>query len=969
MSYTFLMTGSVERIPHDEVFGVLARAGFSCCSLGKSTSAGCEGTKARMMRRTAWVAVISVVLWLLLSSSVQAVFFDDFDSYADGDLQTVSGGIWVKESGSYVYPLQIGTIDGSKKAYMTAEYDNSQPRFDHYAPASNVGMPNGGADYTVSVDLAFDASEHGLGNDATMGVIARRQSAPFDYVYAQIYFQDVDVVSGMTTLYLFTSGGSYFWASGVSLSTLENNSGSISMTLDGAAVHVQATWNSVGTKTADFTVSGHLLNPGPAGIISRDRQGTNYYYVSGAFDNFSVDHETTVYESSVRLWPRGDSCYLCAETSMPMWPEFPTESLSLSKPLVLTAEMPAGFQIETFGVSTSFALHPKPLIVPTSIESSTINDRVVYEVHLPIPPTSGSVRPALLVHPGNHPPGEYEARLGLRTEEGYDIWQDSTAVLDVLGKLAGRLPQRLQIAVCDYAGYENALFKQAIADAVLDSGINSIWNMHYYDMLDTVAQQVRPEGVKAGWLWFWRDYRTTITDEYPQARELNAAGVPEPDSLCYTWCIQNPNEVVPFLADVIQGMNTPDKYDIIINDNEETAISSDHSTVYGDLYTPITLDTFRAQAGIAPHIELTPEIIAADYPDQWVAFRCWQSAQMALLLSEAIELADPDMLYGYYSGYEYTGQYEGFSRETYSTDWTLLPGAGLHFGSAGYYGGVNDIASTANALGDIPFIPGEMFFLNFLDQTGTMPDPDGFAFKLMRSAIYGGGRGGVMVWYLQVLDAAGFSAIRTVSSVLAEIEDVLIDGVRCDDAIMISPELDLDSVFAYETDARRIVMVFNSTGQSKQGSLNSQAAITEPDTFELPCGAWLGGASNLPVDLDPYTFTVFVTQKRADVNLDGLTNGHDYDACQANQGMLNPLFTDGDVDHDSDVDGDDLALIYEQRPASCLETGGTVLAGDISGDSGEPDCVVDWFDLGAFCRQWGQCVEPSDPNCSTPWIP
>ena len=261
-------------------------------------------SKEYVVRLETLAMVICAVLGLLFIP-LQAAFFDDFNSYADGDLETVSGGIWIKEAGSYVYPLQIGTIDGSKKAYMTAEYHSSQPRFDHYVATSNAGMPNGGADYTVSVDLDFDESAYGLDNNATMGVIARRQSDPFDYVYAQISFQDVDLGSGTATLYLFTTGGSFLWASNVPLSTLENNSGSIAMTLAGENVHVAAGWDSVGSKLVEFTVSGDLLNAGPAGVIARDRQGTNYYYVTGAFDNFRVDPEPPLPASCADSIARG----------------------------------------------------------------------------------------------------------------------------------------------------------------------------------------------------------------------------------------------------------------------------------------------------------------------------------------------------------------------------------------------------------------------------------------------------------------------------------------------------------------------------------------------------------------------------------------------------------------------------------------------------------------------------------------
>ncbi len=561
----------------------------------------------------------------------------------------------------------------------------------------------------------------------------------------------------------------------------------------------------------------------------------------------------------VRLWPRGQKCYLCAKMSMPIWPELPKSALSLSKPLILSIRMPEGFRIEAFGTSKNFALHPKPLIVPTKMEYSLEDKTIVYKIHLPVPPKSGCVRAALLVNPGDNPVGEYPIGLELKTEDGQNLWQESKAIIKVLPKLIRNSPRRLQIAVCDYAGYKNVKFRRAIADAVFASGINTIWNMSYYDKPDTIAQQLQPKGIKAAWVWVWHKYYAPITEKYPQAYELNSAGKPKPNSLCYTWCINNRQKVIQLLAEMIRKKNTPKKYDIIVNDNEERAISRDHKKVFGDLFTPSTLKEFKKQTGIPLNTKLSPEIIVKDYADQWVNFRCWQSTQMASILSDAVKLADPELRYGYYSGYEYAGRFTGFSRETYATDWKLLAKSGLDFGSAGYYGSIHDIASTAKALGDIPFIPAEMFVENFLDQKRSMPSPEKFAFRLMRSAIYGGGQGGVMVWYLQVLDAAGFYAIGTVSRVLSDIEDFLIDGTRCDSDLILPPRVDRNSVFAYKLDARRMVIIFNNSGKKKKYSLRWKTPIPKPDTVEIVSRKHLGNTSVLPVNLNPFSFEVFIT--------------------------------------------------------------------------------------------------------------
>ncbi len=232
------------------------------------------------MRRK--VTLTGVVV-LMSTVFVFANFFDDFDSYSDGNLAEVSNGTWVKVSGNY--DLKVKTVGTSKVASQYPVYGGN---FMHYAPNSNEGL---GADYIIDVDIDIDENSYGgLKDDGRWGVIGRYQNSD-GYVYGYIY-ADVPIGANDTdtaTLWIMCNAGSYFWVSGVTVGYLETHSAHIKMTLNGENIRIDANWGDY-TKQVNFTVSGTLLNPGPAGIDAKDYHG-NYYYVMGNFDNFSVTPE------------------------------------------------------------------------------------------------------------------------------------------------------------------------------------------------------------------------------------------------------------------------------------------------------------------------------------------------------------------------------------------------------------------------------------------------------------------------------------------------------------------------------------------------------------------------------------------------------------------------------------------------------------------------------------------------------
>ena len=622
------------------------------------------------------------------------------------------------------------------------------------------------------------------------------------------------------------------------------------------------------------------------------KQVSNVFLLTGILFLLSVSFSASA--SSVSLWNRDNITYLCAESSMPVWVEVPSDAMSMGQGLTMTIEMPIGFEITGYGESTQFAMQPKPLYIPFSVTKIQDYPKSVYQAAFNAPIFSDGLRAAFLVRPSGIEPGDYEMKIGLKTSSSSYVWSDKNITAKVLGELNGLRPRRLQMSVFDYADYTNADFKNNIAQTICDAGFNWIHNMNYYSQTNTVAQMLKPEGVKAGWIWWWEKNNYALLKDHPEAARIDWTGYPVPGSVCYAWCIANRELTKDLLVTYIDERNTPIKYECIFLDNEEKAIN-DSGTIQGDFYTPITLETFRSFAGIDAGVELTQASISANYADEWVEYRCWECAQMAEILGEAIKEYDPNMQFGVYSGYKYTGSYTGFSKRAYSMDWDLMgQNPYLDFGCAGYYG-TSYIANTANAIYPKVMMPGEMYLNNFITDP-VMLEPNEFAFRLVQDILYGGGKGGVAVWYAQVLDAAAYSAVSRVAKAMLKVEDFLLDGVRCDGEL-ITMNIYSGYVYAYKLGAdRRAILVINPEYSSKSISLNWNVSL--PDTaqsYDIESGEFFDEAGTITDTIAARSFKIYITQEPNPVYC----------------GDVGTVYLRGDINKDCRVDYDDLAILAE----------------------------------------------------------
>ncbi len=582
-------------------------------------------------------------------------------------------------------------------------------------------------------------------------------------------------------------------------------------------------------------------------------------------------------QSSVELWPRGNKCYLAAGVSNFVWPSIPTEAIC-GELLIMTIEMPKEFKITAASTDDSFALQPKPLLIPDKIESILQNENIIYALEFSVKslyepndnlvykPEDRCARASLMINPGNTKPGQYPIKIKLAVKNGDKKWDDLTATACVLPELKNRKPKRMRTELFSYDGYKPSAFRDELANTIDMSGINNISMMRIEKDSNNLTQMLRKRGLKATVLVFWHNIGFDICKELPEVLTVDKNGKPleilekqwpVTASICHSWCIENKEKFESVLSEYIQK-NIVGRYDGLTNDNEESAIVRDTKEIKGDLYTPLTMELFRANSCIDKGEQLTPEVISSKYADKWVKFRCWQSAQMSAILSESLHKVAPEMPYGYYSGHKYVGELAGFSESTYATDWDLLAKDGkLDFGSSGYYGSTDDYAATTAALGSIPHVPAEMFIESLVDYSRPMPEPNEFAYRLMNSLMYGSG--GFAVWYAQVLDGAGFYAVSQVASIAAETENYILDGVRCDEKLVIPPTFDRNAVFAYQLGVKRLVVVMNHSGKTKNIQLSWKEPIKKPDTVEIVSGRHLGKSPVMDASLPPKGFAVFTT--------------------------------------------------------------------------------------------------------------
>ena len=209
----------------------------------------------------------------------------------------------------------------------------------------------------------------------------------------------------------------------------------------------------------------------------------------------------------------------------------------------------------------------------------------------------------------------------------------------------------------------------------------------------------------------------------------------------------------------------------------------------------------------------SPEEVWAKYGPQWVDFRCGLNARLAAIIRDACKTASPKTPFSVYSGYQ-----SDRTRGTYGVDWAMMRPV-LDWGIAGYNGDRATLQRTLQTLGGVPFTGGFMYVEKRFQAERPYPTPSGWRIGLLRTVLDTDG-GGFLVWYLPVLDGAGYWGIGWVAALVADFEGFFTSFRRQDDLVRAEPAQDEASLAVLTKGPERLIIAMNSTAATTAMTLS-----------------------------------------------------------------------------------------------------------------------------------------------------
>ncbi len=408
---------------------------------------------------------------------------------------------------------------------------------------------------------------------------------------------------------------------------------------------------------------------------------------------------------------------------------------------------------------------------------------------------------------------------------GHVVEVERASTVHILPAMKRRAPEQVPIIVC-YASsaYENPDVTAANAEMILDAGINWLWGSNQSE----TAELVKPHGMRFVWHIPRNGYNPSPIDReylerHPDHKAVCRSGRVDDHQICPTIVLDTENEFIPALYEWFAARVAENSYDMIDWDHEFPVTYEDSICLCDRCRT-----AFAEWAGL----EAVPsrEEIFEQHQDRWVDFRCEQNARMAAIIRDAIRQADPDVPFSVYSGYA-----TDRTRWLYGVDWALMSGA-IDWGIAGYNGDRETIQRTMDTLGEMPFTSGCMYVEKRFVAERAYPTLEAWRIRLMRAMLDDEGNG-FLIWYMPVLDGAGYWGIGWVSALVAEHERFFLDFQRRDELVVSEPELDATRLATLVHGDERLIIVMNPGNAAETVTLTLRNLPRDPRLVEYETGA------------------------------------------------------------------------------------------------------------------------------------
>ncbi len=418
---------------------------------------------------------------------------------------------------------------------------------------------------------------------------------------------------------------------------------------------------------------------------------------------------------------------------------------------------------------------------------------------------------ALVEVPRDAPEGVQPFTAWLEACDGALVEVAAASEVVVLPELLDIRPRTTRITPCYYGDvFADPRVRQAYADNAWASGITSL----YGQSNNTVAAALRPKGLTVLLSLPWHPWQAIgpLTAE-GERQAVGFGGQAEANTLCPTWLLANLDRLRPELGRLIGALVADGSYFGVDWDIEQPVIDPPTFCVCGRCQAAFAT-TLSGLAGQA----ITPDNLLAAHRAAWVAFRCRQNATLAGFVREVVKAANPRLEFSVYSGYQSLR-----TQEHYGVDWAALAPY-LDLGIAGYGGAPDEVVATDEALGAVPFMPGEMYYLSPTSDERAAPNPLSWRNRLLRCWLRGD-RVGMLIWYLPTMDGGAFWGTSEAAAAIARHEASVTGAKRL--PVGVTGSLPPENVFAFEKDGQAQVWCFNLGGEPVQGVIQvaGQAAL------------------------------------------------------------------------------------------------------------------------------------------------
>ncbi|MBU1734137.1 MAG: hypothetical protein KJ692_02750 [Verrucomicrobia bacterium] len=385
-----------------------------------------------------------------------------------------------------------------------------------------------------------------------------------------------------------------------------------------------------------------------------------------------------------------------------------------------------------------------------------------------------------------------------------------TLPLHILPTIKGVQPQKYPI-VSSFDGYNAALSKLSPdkREACLGNMIQAGFNV--FSALDNAAypqaflDEVRAKGLKIerGYFPTQANYFNALypdprefLEKHPQYRAVHGNGAILTNEVSLSHLLNDTDDGEYRLLLKKRIAEVAQRCDMILWDHEVTTTGRRAVS-----FSAADLDDFRRYADIKDDVSI--DDVQVRYKNQWDDFQLRRFAQRALLIRRLIKQANPDCLFGVYSGYQHTPP-------IYGTDWKLMAEA-IDYAQCGYGRPLGALEATIKAIAPKKLTAGEGIYVSAGDV--------GYNFDNMRLNLFRritDSNGGLMVFYGTIVDGRFWTAVGDISRLVSEFEPFFLNHVRDDALIEIKSGFSKDDVAVLRNaDGARLIFLFNNSAEQK----------------------------------------------------------------------------------------------------------------------------------------------------------